>query len=200
VAASRVGAGVRGGWRCWLGRGMGEIMRFAFQSGWARFWGDTHMALVDESVGRCALLRVPRPAASSLTSAKRIARLIRRSCGALAGKFITTKLQKPAPQREWFGAKNLPETRSGVVIGPCDRALGCEARADNREALYTLCFARVHTPKPHAHDPVAAPGSTRTGPAQGWNFPHHPCSPIIAPHADSLHQNARCRQRLCGAG
>jgi len=81
-----------------------------------------------------------------LTSAKRIARLIRRSCGALEGKFITTKLQKPAPQREWFGAKNLPETRSGVVIGPCDRALGCEARADNREALYTLCFARVHTP------------------------------------------------------
>jgi len=36
---------------------------------------DAGVTAADETAGRCALLRVPRPAASSLTSAKRITRL-----------------------------------------------------------------------------------------------------------------------------
>jgi hypothetical protein len=44
----------------------------------------------------------------------------------------------------------------GVVIGSCDRALGRKARAEGFRKLFRFP-ARDFAPKPHAHDPVAAP-------------------------------------------
>jgi len=72
-------------------------------------------ALCYVSPGRCA--------ASSLTSAKRITRLIRRGCRSAGGE-IHEKPGQAANQSEWVDKKGLTQKRSGVVIGLCDRASG----------------------------------------------------------------------------
>ena len=93
------------------------------------------IAVLDESVGRCALLRVPRPLRGLLLYpvAKRITRLIRCGrCGAGKGETKGSRSSIGELSGVLLGAKHLSVKRSGAVIGLCDRALGCEARADSR--------------------------------------------------------------------
>ena len=123
--------------------------------------GEAVLTVGGESAGRCALLRVPRPSASSFTYAKRITRLILRAFWVRWQGNSEIGLVGCGVNGCMPFAAEVPTQSARHGDWAMRPGFGVKGARRQPLAYNSVSFACVFTPKPHAHRPVAGPGLKR---------------------------------------